>query len=99
MQRPALALTFLLAAAPLAAQEPAQSAPAVRTADTPLEGMRAGAAPAAAAPLRAEERAALDAAAAPELESLRATDLGLNDREVRLILITAGAVLLLAILL
>jgi hypothetical protein len=99
MQRLALALTFLLASTPLAAQEPAQPAPAVRAADTVLEGMRAGAAPAAAAPLRAEARAALDAAAAPELEALRATDLGLSDREVRLILITAGAALLLAILL
>ena len=90
-------LLLALAFAPLpqaAAQEPARQEAAAPA----LESLRAGAASAAGPALAPAERAAIASASAPELENLRATDFSLSDREVKIILITAGVVVLLALL-
>jgi hypothetical protein len=70
-------------------------------ADPLLEQLRAGAPLLAPAAPAADERAALDQAQqdAQDLESQRAGDLDLSDRELAIIAITAGAVLLLVLLL
>jgi hypothetical protein len=96
MQR--LAAYLVLSMACLSPAAAAQE-PATATAPRPaLAEMRAGAAaPTVSAP-NAAVRAAIHAAHAPELEALRATDISLSDREVRIILITAGVVILVALL-
>lgn len=89
-----LGLGFGLAA-PAMAQEPARAAADCTT----LETLRAGATSAAGRSYAADERAILAAASAPTLEVLRATDVSLDDGELRLILITAAVVVVLIILL
>jgi hypothetical protein len=101
----ALALALALAPSVLPAQEPvpggARSLPphAAQAESAALERMRAGAA-ADARTHTAEARSALEraAAAAPELAAMRAGGITLTDEEVRLILITAAVVIVLAIL-
>lgn len=69
-------------------------------ADTEIEALRAGA-PGPAGALGVVERAALEldqAAAAVELEALRAGDLTLTERELTIIGITAAAILLLVLI-
>jgi hypothetical protein len=85
------------AAAPLGAAERA----ALETAARPgLEDLRA-AAFGPSTRLDASERAMLREAASrhPELADLRAGDLNLSDREVKIILITAGIVIVIALIL
>ncbi len=64
-----------------------------------LDHLRAGLLE-APSPVELDERAALHAAAAtnPDLEALRGGDLHLTDREIKLMLIAAGVVLIVALL-
>lgn len=81
---------------PAAAPVPSSSAPAE---SARLERMRAGSAGVARS-LSVEERAALERAeaSAPALAAMRAGGLHLTEEELRLVLITAGVVIILAIL-
>lgn len=88
----ALALCALAAAAP--AQEPGRP----DASGVALETLRAGNAADPGPALSVAEREAVAAAASPSLEALRAADLSLSDREVKIILYTAGVIILLAIL-
>lgn len=79
------------------AQEPAQ----LGKHDTALESLRAGAVNESGLALAVTERESLvtAAAAAPILETLRATDLDLSNHELEVILVTVAVVLILVVVL
>jgi len=76
------------------AQEPAQQG----ARDTTLESLRAGAVNDSALVLATTEREAMASAAAPVLETLRATDIDFSDHEMEIILVTVAIVLLIVII-
>ncbi len=93
----AVSLVVSLTSSAASAQEPARQG----ANDSALESLRAGAVNDSGLVLAATDRDVLAAAAAaaPVLETLRATDMNFSDHELEIILVTVAVVVLLVVLL